>query len=370
MKRIMIVCACAALLLAGCGQPAASRLHKTPRAPANPKASSVTLPYSAWRKTWHVAGFAVREIPLPADYKPNEGRELVVGTTLLEIGSAPPYTLTWQSLTSKRNGIVLEKGCPASTSSAYADLNDGYNLNNGYAPGYAGFVCAGKEQSELLLVHMPDMKVSTFPLPGDPGGLSAWVSGSADHPFLSWDVGINEVTNSGTFDMTTGKPVAHLPTTSSQPPGAITLASPNGTRYSINGNMVSKWNGSAFELLGTIPNPRVFAVDDNGAVWADEPSPSDVFADTIIRETPGSTKTRSWKIVGANVVVQPGFVSYTSGEDTLNGPVRIFFPEADRTIAIDNVYGQPFPVGFVRANDQIMITTSEPPVVIEIIPPS
>lgn len=365
MKRTLIVCAFLGIVLGGC---ATSQNVSKPRTSKPTKSTATTAPNVSY-KTWHIAGFTVREIPLPADYKPNEGRELVVGTTLLEIGSAPPYTVTWQSLTSKRHGIVLAKGCPASTSSAYADLNDGYNLNNGYAPGYAGFVCAGKERSELLLVHVPDMKVSTFPLPGDPGGLSAWISGAADHPYLSWYTGINQVTNSGVFDMTTGKPVASLPKTAAQA-DAITLASPNGTRYSIHGNMVTRWNGSAFEPLGTIPYPRVFAVDDSGAVWADAPSTANVFADTIIRETPGSAKTQSWNVEGTNVLIGPGFVAYTPGESLSAPPVRIFFPQANRAITINNMYGQPFSVGFVRANDQIMITTSVPPVVIEIIPPS
>lgn len=366
MKRtIMVICALLGIFLSGC---AASQHASKPPTSKPTTSTGVTAPKVSV-KTWHIAGFTVKEISLPADYKPNEGRELVVGTTRLEIGSAPPYTVTWQSLTSKHNGIVLEKGCPASTVSAYADLNDGYNLNNGYAPGYAGFVCAGKERSELLLVHMPDMTVSVFPLPGDPGGLTAWVSGAVDHPYLSWEVGINEITNSGIFDMTTGKPVAHLPTTSSQPPDAITLAAPNGTRYSISGNMVSKWNGSAFEPLGTIPNLRVAAVGNSGAVWADQPSLSNVFADTIVRETPGSAKIKSWQIVGTNELLESGFVSYTPIE-SLYGPVRIFFPEVDRTLTINNVSGQPMLAGFQRANDQILITTSVPPVVIEIIPPS
>ena len=92
-------------------------------------------------------------------------------------------------------------------------------------------------------------------------------------------------------------------------------------------------------------------------------------AHTIIREVPGSVKTRYWKIIGTNLLMMPGFVSYTPGE-SLDGPVKIFFPGADRTLSINNVFGQPLPAGFQRENDQIMITTSDSPIVIEVILPS
>lgn len=392
MKRIIVPAVLVAALLAGCGQSTSSHHHIRHGGPRPTTKTPATTPKVSLR-TWHIAGFTVKEIPLPSDYKPNENREFVVGTTLLKMAAKPPYTVTWQSLTSKKNGIVIEDGCPTDTLSAYADLNDGYNLNGVYAPGYAGFVCTGRQKSQLVLVHVPDMKVLIMPLPGyskqvqDDYGLylvGAGIWGTADHPYLTWKIWISFSSNanlgSGTVDLTTGKPVAIAPP---PPPatlelqGAFVLKSPNGTRYRItkgsSGYMVSKWNGNQFQALGTVPFAPSWISNDN-TCWAERlptmKNPAAApFGYIFTRETPGSVKIKSWRLVGTSFMFRTGFVAYTPGYN-LDGPVRILFPEVDRTLTINNVYGQPMLAGFQRANNQIMITTSTPPVVIEVIPPS
>jgi len=384
MNRAMVLCVLLAIVLAGC---APSQHVSKPRA-ARPSKSTTSTAATVSLKTWHIAGFTVKEIPLPSDYKPNELREFVEGTTLLKMAAVPPYTVTWQSLTSKKTGTIIENACPHDTLSAYADIADGFGLHGGYPSTYAGFVCVGRERSLIDLVYIPDMKVSVFALPGYSKSvqeeygeyrLSAGIYGTAAHPYLAWTVGISESSDanlgSGVFDMTTGQAVRSLPKTPPIPPGAFTLTAPDGTLYSFQGHEVSRWDGTAFEPLGTIPDDRVYAVDQSGVVWADQPSsvpdtPSLSYtpSDTIVRETPGSAKITSWKLVGMNFMLRPGFVAYTPGYN-LDGPVDIFFPAVDRTLSIDNVWGQPFPAAFPMANDQIMITTWDPPVVIEVIPP-
>ncbi|MDA8346280.1 MAG: hypothetical protein M0Z66_12470 [Thermaerobacter sp.] len=374
MKRTIFVCAFLGIVLTGCGisqhvsKPPASKPTTTTGATA-----AVALP-----RTWHIGGFTVQELPLPSDFFKKDNRELVVGGTLLKMGAKPPYSVTWQSLTSKQTGTAVQDGCPEGTLSAYADQNDGYNLNGGYAPGYAGFVCVGREKSQLTLVHVPDMKVSTFPLPGysksvqDDYGeyrLGAGIFGSPNHQYLSWEVYISESSDanlgSEIVDLTTGRPVASLPEPFNQP----FLASPNGTLFTLDGHTLSEWNGTTFKALGTISNLRVAAVGDSGAVWADQPSPSNVFADTVIRETPGSTKTQSWNIVGSNIFIRPGFVAYTPGE-SIEGPVKLFFPESHRTLTFQNTSGQPMLDWPNMDNDQIVTHSDSGPVVIEVIPPS
>ena len=357
----MVICVLLGICLAGCS--ASQHVSKPPA--SKPTTSTGRTAPKVSRKTWHIAGFVVKEMPLPANYKANENGELVLGTTILKMGSKPPYPVTWQSLTSTAAGTVLSAGCPPNTLFAYADQN------NGYGSGYAGFICVGRERSQLTLVHVPSMKVSTYPMPGSPTGaffMNALAFDSTSGPQILWSVQQSEMAapllGSGILNLASG--------TESPIPAAMNTAlfvSPNGTLFAVNGQSLSKWNGKSFLPLGKIPYVRVQTVADNGAVWADQPSPSDVLEDSIIREMPGSTNTQAWKVDGSNMFIGPGFVTYTPGK-SLYGPVNIFFPGVDRTLPIDNVYGQPLLEGFQRANDQILITTSVPPVVIEIIPPS
>gem|GEM_PF-6912713 len=312
----------------------------------------------------------MKEIPLPSDFLEKENREVIVGTTLLTMGSKPPYAITWQSLTSKGEGTVTPSACPRDSLVTFADIFDSFDLNGAYAPGYAGFICIGGKQSQITLVNVPDMKVSTFPLPpgiskcvqssyGCDNRVGAAIYGTVQRPYLS--VG-GEIIN-----MTTGQPssLKDLPPPFDEPLPFPMLTSPHGKYFTMQGNMVSEWDGAAFKPLGTIPNPRVYAIGDDGVVWADQPSG---LSHTIIRETPGSDKTETWSVSGSNLFIWPGFLVYTPG-DRLDGSPTIFFPELNKILSFPNIFGQPMLSGFQVANNQILISTAGGQVVIEVIPP-
>ena len=376
MRRLAI-CGAVLLLTAGCGvsQPArqahpAQKTQRTASKTAGPKLATNTGTASAsvLPRTWTIGKFRVEELPLPADFFKKAGGEVVVGTYLLTFGAEAPYPVTWRSLTSGKTGTVTQDGCPGTTSFAYVDLN------SSYPPGDAALVCEGTTTSTLRVIHTPDMTVSTYLLPGRPKTASEYLVGAfafgwPTDPQILWSVAQSEgpapLIGSGIMDLKTGK-------NAPWPKGFNTelRVAPDGTLYGLNGNTLSRWGGTSFEVLGRIPGLRVQAVGDDGVVWVDQPSPSDVWTDTLIRETVGSDKTQSWTIHGGNRLFGPGFIAWTPGTSLTGPPLSILFAEAHRTLTLWDVWGQPYLSGFGGANYEIITHTREGPAVIEILPPS
>lgn len=308
----------------------------------------------------------MKELALPSDFF-NNANEVVVGTTLIVAGTKAPFPVRWRSLTSNAGGTVTPDGCPKSASFAYLDQN------GSYPPGDAALVCQGTTNSELVLIRAPNLTVLTFPLPGRPASaseyfLNAFSFGWPTDPQILWSVQQSEepapLLGSGLLNLNTGQ---DLP-----PPKALNTdlrVSPNGTLYALNGNTLAKWDGSAFESLGTITRPRAEAVSDNGVVWSDEPSTSNVWTDTLVRQTVNSSAQQSWTIHGAIALFGPGFVAWTPGTSLSGPPLKIFFPEALRTLTLRNVWGQPIEDGFEVSNYEVITHTNSGGAVIEVLPP-
>lgn len=317
-------------------------------------------------RTWKVGAFVVREFPLPSDFFGQARWETVDGPILLTVGKIAPYSISWRSLASGESGTVTPAGCPKSTTWAYLDHN------SIYPPDDAALVCVGDERSQLTIVDIAGMKVSTFPLPGHPPKgaeyvLNALGFGWPSDPHLWWTVQQSEgdapLLGSGVFDMTTG---TNTPAPDSF--DADLYVAPNGTLYSVRGKLLSEWEGKAFQSLGTLSNPRVDAVADDGAVWADQPDASNLYRSSLIRETPNSAKTQSWTVVGNSDVFGPGFVVW---QPTAKPELKIFFPGIQWTLTFAGVLGEPLVYSDLGgANYQVTVHTRSGPAVIEVIPPS
>ena len=339
----------------------------TPVAP-KPSAKTRTTNAIVLPRSWTIGGFRVQELPLPADFFEKAGTQVVVGTHLLTFGAKAPYPVTWRSLTSKNTGTVTQDGCPKTTFFAYVDLS------GGYPPGDAALVCEGMPTSTLTIIHVPDMTVSAFLLPERPKTasgyfLNALAFGWPTDPQILWSVEQEAdsapLLGSGILDLKTGKEALTPKTFHTE-----LRVAPDGTLYALNGNTLSRWDGTAFKTLGTIPSHGVQAIGDRSAVWVDQSSPSDVFTDTLIRETAGSDKTRSWTVHGGNYLFGPGFVAWTPGTSLKGPPLKILFADVHRTLTLTDVQGEPYLTGFGAANYEIITHTQEGPAVIEIVPPS
>lgn len=287
--------------------------------------------------TWHLGIYTVRELPLPATYFANEGQDYILGDTLLTLSTTSPYTVAHRSLDAKRSGSVTIGNCAVPPVWGHGD-----SLPWPEAP----LVCEQEGQnSTLLLIGNGGESLTAIPLPPRPRAAAVydvWALGyqGPDFQYVLWRVDQSESASpplgSGMTNLQTGQDLPY--------PQALSSAlyvSPHGALYALDGATLERWNGSGLTPLGTLPNPRVEAVDDSGAAWASVVSEGSA---ELVQEVPSQSAVHTWTVEGSVVGYGPGYIAWVpqaSGGTSL----RVMFPLEGKTLDFSGLTGVPLTLG-------------------------
>lgn len=323
---------------------------------------------------WRIGRYTVRELRLPPDFFHAGNRELVLGTSLLTLSTRSPYVIQRRSLVSGQVGRTEIGACETHP---YWGYNDSMPWEE------AILVCAQeKAPSVLYLIGNGGISISAFELPPQPPlaeEYQVWALGFAAGGFqrLFWEVAYNE---GGLQTPGTGPPpsgILNLQTGRNEPiPAALAAAalyvSPDAALFAVRGDELYRWTGAALTLLGTLPDLRVQAVEDDGAVWADvipNPGPAAPTSDEFVREVPGGAARIACTVQGSVLGYGAGYIIWLPNAQLVGPTIRITFPLQHRSLSFNDIAGQPLvdgPDG--GALSQVVVPTLSGAAVIEVSP--